>query len=299
MGTYAKYSTGSSLSGANQALSNLTSPTSINQNLLFSSDGVETIGDSAGTARPADIYVKDFIGIGTNPTLINQFYTPGSNALSDSTNLVGFISVSDAVNGTLAAQMGFYDQSTGNVMVWGKTVGVNSLTLGNLTDSNGGHLIELTNTFGQNLDITWSNTGAGNIGTTGHRPNTVNALTSMRVPSMIVEASEGSANAVTLTAATVTSGYSLALPVAQSQGPLVNNGSGTLSFAATATATLVAGTVTIANSAVTANSVIILNSQTSGGTQGSLYVSSITNGTGFTVKSTSSTDTSTIRYKIL
>jgi hypothetical protein len=61
-------------------------------------------------------------------------------------------------------------------------------------------------------------------------------------------------------------------------------------------ATLVAGTVTVANTSVTAASRIYLAGQTPGGTEGALYVSAVTAGTSFTVKSTSGTDTSTFAY---
>lgn len=64
------------------------------------------------------------------------------------------------------------------------------------------------------------------------------------------------------------------------------------------TATLAAGTVTVANTSVTANSRIIVGMATPGGTVGAPFVSSVTAGTGFTIKSTSSTDTSTVAYEI-
>jgi hypothetical protein len=64
------------------------------------------------------------------------------------------------------------------------------------------------------------------------------------------------------------------------------------------TATLTAGAVTVANTAVTANSRIFLTIQSPGGTVGSLYVNARTAGTSFTVHSTSSTDTSTFAYEI-
>lgn len=67
------------------------------------------------------------------------------------------------------------------------------------------------------------------------------------------------------------------------------------------TATLVAGTVTVANTNVTANSIILL-----GGTvgavaanAGALFISSATVGTGFTIKSTNAADTSTVGYVIV
>lgn len=65
------------------------------------------------------------------------------------------------------------------------------------------------------------------------------------------------------------------------------------------TAVLVAGTVTVANTSVTANSRIILTSQTDGGTPGFLRVSAKTVGTSFVIKSSSTTDTSTVAWYIV
>jgi Right handed beta helix region len=64
------------------------------------------------------------------------------------------------------------------------------------------------------------------------------------------------------------------------------------------TATLVGGTVTVANTSVTANSQIRLASQTPGGTPGALWVNAVTAGTSFVIKSTSGTDTSVVAYRI-
>ena len=64
------------------------------------------------------------------------------------------------------------------------------------------------------------------------------------------------------------------------------------------TATLVAGTVTVANTAVTANSRIFLTGQLLGGTAGGLNVTSRVAGTSFTVTSTNAADTSTFAYEI-
>ena len=63
------------------------------------------------------------------------------------------------------------------------------------------------------------------------------------------------------------------------------------------TATLVASTgVTVANTSVTNNTRIFVGQHTPGGTPGAPFVSSVTAGTGFTIKSTSSTDTSVVSY---
>lgn len=64
------------------------------------------------------------------------------------------------------------------------------------------------------------------------------------------------------------------------------------------TVSLVAGTVTVANSEITSNSILRLNRQTAGGTLGELSAS-LTAGTSFTIQSASSTETSAIYYEIV
>lgn len=64
------------------------------------------------------------------------------------------------------------------------------------------------------------------------------------------------------------------------------------------TATLVAGTVAVANTSVTSTSRIFLTAQNTGGTPGALRVSARSAGVSFTITSTSSTDTSVVAYEI-
>ena len=64
-------------------------------------------------------------------------------------------------------------------------------------------------------------------------------------------------------------------------------------------ATLVAGTVTVATTAVTANSRILLTVQTVAGTQGTVTVTARVVGTSFTITSTNAADTSTVAWEII
>lgn len=64
-------------------------------------------------------------------------------------------------------------------------------------------------------------------------------------------------------------------------------------------ATLVAGTVTVANTSVTANSRIFVTAQTNAGTPGFLGITTKTVGTSFVIKSSSVTDTSTVAWMIV
>jgi hypothetical protein len=65
------------------------------------------------------------------------------------------------------------------------------------------------------------------------------------------------------------------------------------------TATLSAGTVTVANTAVTSSSYIFVTSQSDGGTPGFLRITAKTAGTSFVITSSSNTDTSTVAYIII
>jgi hypothetical protein len=59
-----------------------------------------------------------------------------------------------------------------------------------------------------------------------------------------------------------------------------------------------AGQVVVSNTSVTANSRIMLTRQDGGTNPGAVYVSSRTAGSGFTIRSTNSSDTGTIAYQI-
>jgi hypothetical protein len=64
------------------------------------------------------------------------------------------------------------------------------------------------------------------------------------------------------------------------------------------TATLVAGTVTVANTSVTANTKIFLSRATTGGTPGHLSYTKI-NGTSFTINASGGADTSTVDWLLV
>jgi hypothetical protein len=88
-------------------------------------------------------------------------------------------------------------------------------------------------------------------------------------------------------------------------GPIVLAGTPALkvpegSNACMGTATLNGTTaVAVATTAVDSNTRVFLTIQTPGGTVGAPYVSSITAGTGFGVKSTSGSDTSTVAWMLV
>jgi hypothetical protein len=65
------------------------------------------------------------------------------------------------------------------------------------------------------------------------------------------------------------------------------------------TAALVAGTVSVTLGSVSSASVIIVSRMTPGGTAGHLSVPSVSNGTGFTISSSSASDTSLVAWLAL
>jgi hypothetical protein len=67
----------------------------------------------------------------------------------------------------------------------------------------------------------------------------------------------------------------------------------------TGTATLAAGTVTVADASITANSVIRLAQKTAGGTPGALFISAKVATTSFTITSTNASDTSIVQYDVI
>lgn len=64
-------------------------------------------------------------------------------------------------------------------------------------------------------------------------------------------------------------------------------------------ATLVAGTVTVANTSVTANTIVMLTRKTSGGTLGTAITYTVIAATSFTINSDSALDTSTFSYVLI
>lgn len=78
----------------------------------------------------------------------------------------------------------------------------------------------------------------------------------------------------------------------------LNGQSGSVTLPA-GTVTLTGGTATVALSSITTGSLVYLTVQNPAGTVGSLYLNTLTAGTGFTIKSTSSSDTSTVAYLVV
>lgn len=77
-----------------------------------------------------------------------------------------------------------------------------------------------------------------------------------------------------------------------------SSGAGYARLAASGSATLAAGTVTVSDASITASSRIRYWRTTAGGTLGILSLA-LSAGTGFTITSTSGTDTSTVDYEVV
>lgn len=63
-------------------------------------------------------------------------------------------------------------------------------------------------------------------------------------------------------------------------------------------AALVGGTIAVADTLVTANSVVVISRKTAGGTPGTGHTYVLNAGVGFTITSTSGTDTSVVSYSV-
>jgi hypothetical protein len=72
----------------------------------------------------------------------------------------------------------------------------------------------------------------------------------------------------------------------------------TLAGMAFGNATLVGGTIAVADTMVTANSIVVVSRKTAGGTPGTGHTYTLSAGVGFTITSTSGTDTSVVSYVI-
>lgn len=89
------------LVAANQSLSNLTSPTSINQDLLFGADGANDIGQSLA-GRPNNIYMVSGLEIGSDTNLYrlsaNVLKTDSSLTVGGDLNVNGTLTYLNTVN---------------------------------------------------------------------------------------------------------------------------------------------------------------------------------------------------------
>lgn len=142
---------------------------------------------------------------------------------------------------------------------------------------------------------TFSGTPSLPTGTTGVTQAAANSTTALATTAFVTTADNLKAN---IAAPTLTGDVNLStgnlLISTIGKGVQIKTGTN----AKIGTATLAAGTVTVANTSVTANSRIFLTSNTDGGTPGWLRVSAKTNATSFVITSSSNTDTSTVVWEI-
>lgn len=134
---------GSSGSGAATDLSNLTSPTAINQTLLFGTDATFNIGAVSGASRPNNIYAATVIAAGYYPVssghtfaaMLNgafpqtEYYAGGSDAFSVITdgNGLSFASVGLATNLLrVTYTTGVFQDTSGHVYLSSSAAGVST-----------------------------------------------------------------------------------------------------------------------------------------------------------------------------
>jgi hypothetical protein len=105
------------------------------------------------------------------------------------------------------------------------------------------------------------------------------------------------ANAAALTAATNANSAAASANTAAGNATTAANNA-VAAASRTGNATLVAGTKAVADASVTANTIVLLSRKTAGGTLGNLTYT-VSAGVGFTINSTSGTDTSIVSYHLL
>ena len=173
-------------------------------------------------------------------------------------------------------------QTSGNFLVENSTAGA-SINL------RGGGYVDIYANTGRVVQFNYSGTG-------GQYLKIVNATTG-NSPSI---AAEGSDTNITMSLGGKGTG-DVAVTVGNLNVTTLGKGlkvkTGTNSKAGVAT--LVGGTVTVANTSVTANSIIMLTCLTPGGTPGFLRVSAVTAGTSFVITSSSGSDTSVVSWLIV
>lgn len=98
---------------------------------------------------------------------------------------------------------------------------------------------------------------------------------------------------------------SLTVPLTQNQttvlqpAPALHLLDAAVSGPSSGTATLSAGQVTVSDTGVTADTIVRAWHKNQAGTTGALFISAKSVGTSFTIKSTSSTDTSVVSYNVI
>jgi len=265
----------------------------------------------------------------SNSTNTGMFYA-GSNNLGFSSNGKTHLELIAQGGGTYTNYVVISGSTNGNssLITTGGTdataagLGLNISTQNNNTNSNGGGTLSLlagnalgaSSSNGGSISLTagqGGNTGgagggitlqAGGGGGTGHTGGSISIIagyaTSGTAGSLTLQVSNAGATGATF----IMSNYNTALTLSQLQIGTVGYGL-SIKEGANAkqglSAAMTAGSITISTTAVTTNSRIHLTINVPGGTVGSVYVSSKTAGTGFTITSTSSTDTSQVAWMIV
>jgi hypothetical protein len=118
-----------SLAYANQTLSNLTSPTSINQSLLFASDNTYNIG-AVGANRPANVYVANYLQVGgslatsNSPGSIQALYEGSGSSNANSIRSCYFDSSGGGKGSTIAVEYSPGTMASPTPVQSGNTIGI-------------------------------------------------------------------------------------------------------------------------------------------------------------------------------
>lgn len=194
-----------SASGANTTLSNLTSPTAINQNLLFGTDDTKNIG-AAAASRPSYIYATQQIRVGPaplfEPSALGNCVTATASDSSISALLWGANGFGGGAIGFISPDQNFYGLTSR-----GANIAAHTLQL-YMAGAN-------TQIFKPNGDLYWGTDKTGDLGAaTDHRPANIFAGTYGQIgdPSAQLLSGWGSGAAETLFIAKASSdGYLLAV----------------------------------------------------------------------------------------
>ena len=203
---------------ANTYLSNLTSPTAVNQDLLFGTDGSKTIG-ALGASRPKAVTVSSFVNIGNAPQNSDQsasYYdgflqvgsSPGS-ALPTTVFRAGAVALTDLGN----AQFGFFTEHS--------DLSHKFEYFQRMLPSDTGYVSE--------GDVSWNN----GIGISLILPDTGGLIANGPLKTNSLVLNGAVSGAVTINATATTTPYSVLLPAAQGGAGtiLTNDGSGNFSWA--------------------------------------------------------------------
>lgn len=293
--------------GANATLSNLTSPTAINQNLIFSNSltgpNIAAGDDNTnnGTKAPTLNITSGAKTAGTGDS--GDINITLSNSSGGAVGNLNLSSGSGTTRGSVITSMNIIPDSDG-----GRSVGrngsrfstMNSVTISSDSfnassdgTANGGLFKTASAPDGNSYNVNITTAAAGKLGlfTASDGANNSTATGNLLISSGNKTAGTGNSGDVIIANGTSAGGSVGKIKVAN---PLAMDGT---TIPRVGTATLSGGTVTVSNSTITANTKIFLTAVHGAGIPLALvYVDSVSVGTNFVIKSTNIADTGDVNW---